>query len=100
MPLRRYLCICFVATFAMMFIALAVAPIEPPMTFDGVLVAALALALANTFVQILPFASMVPKDQRTTFWSYKWTNLVFLGLPALLFLVGVPLALLDGTGYL
>jgi len=47
------------------------------------------IAAVNTFVQIWPFARMMPEDQRNGFWSYKWTSLIFIALPSSLILVAV-----------
>lgn len=95
MPLKRYLLICFAATFVMVFLALLLMPRDEPVPVQAVLIFSLVIACINTFVQILPVAAAtVPVAQRTSFWAYKWTNALFLGLPAAFFVVGLPVALL------
>ena len=85
--LKRYLTVCYVMTFATLLLAAIIASNDTSVSFLELLISALVLAAANTFIQIWPFARMVPEDQRNGFWSYKWTSLIFIALPVSLLLV-------------
>jgi len=51
MALRRYLLICFAATFGMVFPALVLMPKEEPVPIGTVLIVSLVIACINMFVQ-------------------------------------------------
>jgi len=86
--LKRYLTICYVITLVMLLLAGAIiSSSDPSASFVGMLIIAPFIAAVNTFIQIWPFARVVPEDQRSGFWSYKWTSLIFIALPSSLLLV-------------
>ena len=85
--LKRYLTVCYVIMLAALLLAAVIASSDTSVSFLEFLLSALVLAAGNTFIQIWPFARMVPEDQRNGFWSYKWTSLIFIALPVSLLLV-------------
>ena len=88
MSLKRYLALCYVITLFMLLLAGAlVSSSDPRASFVAMLMVAPFLAAVNTFVQIWPFARMVPEDRRNGFWSYKWTSLLFIAFPSSLLLM-------------
>lgn len=90
MPLKRYLTACYVITLVMLLLAGAmISSSDPSASFAGWLIIAPIIAAVNTFVQIWPFARMVPENQRKGFWSYKWPSILFIALPSSLLLVGL-----------
>ncbi len=68
---------------------------DPNVKFLGWLILAPMLATVNTFVQIFPFARMVPVHKRQGFWSYKWTSLIFIAFPACVLMLGILIAAID-----
>ena len=92
MSLKRYLTVCYVITFFMLLLAGAIlSSSDPDASFLGMLIIAPIIAAVNTFIQIWPFARMVPEDKRNGFGSYKWTSLIFIALPSSLLLGSGPI---------
>lgn len=90
MSLKRYLTVCYVITFLMLLLAGAIlSSSDPDASFLGMLIIAPTIAAVNTFVQIWPFARLVPEDRRIGFWSYKWPSLIFIALPSSFLLIAV-----------
>ena len=90
MSLKRYLATCYVITLAMLLIAGAMISItDPKVKFIGWLILAPILAALNTFVQIFPFARMVPEQKRFGFWSYRWTSIIFIAFPFFILMLGI-----------
>ena len=82
MPIKKYLSICYAITFFAVLIAGSfLFKWNSTPSFFQILLFAVLLATVNTFVQIWPFANMVPKEKRDSFWSYRFPSVLFIAVP-------------------
>lgn len=85
MPLRRYLLICYIWTIVLFgLLGLVWSMSDPNVSALGLMLFGLFAGIANVFVNIWPWAQRVPAERRTSFWSYRGTNIVFFAVPAAL----------------
>lgn len=77
MTLARYLLIVFVLTFA--GLVMVGTTLNGRQGFVGMLALAPFIALANIFINVWPWARMVPVERRTSYRAYRWTN-VFMAI--------------------
>lgn len=83
----------------MVLVTLIAFSVDEPLSAMAILILASMCAVMNTFVQIYPVASATtPLAARTSFWSYKWSNALFLFFPACLILIGLPLLWSNAVG--
>ena len=77
MTLKRYLLIVFLTTYAgFVLIGGIMTGVKGAV---GMLMVGPIFALANTFINVWPWANMVPVERRTSIRAYKWTN-VFMAV--------------------
>lgn len=81
--LRRYLLICYIWTIVLFgLLGLVWSMSDPNVSALGLMLFGLLAGIANVFVNIWPWARRVPLERRTSFWSYRGTNIVFFAVPA------------------
>lgn len=97
MTLRRYLLVCYIWTIVLFgLIGLVLSLSDPEVPALGLLLLGPIAGLFNTFINIWPWARRVPPERRTSFWSYRGTNIVFFGIPAAGLIVIAIAAAIDG----
>lgn len=85
MTLGRYLLICYLWTIVLFGLLGWTASLsDPEAPALGLLLLGPFAGLFNVFVNIWPWARRVPVERRTSFWSYRGTNIVFFFIPALI----------------
>ena len=96
MSLKRYLLISYLLTIVWALLAGAVVSLDNrAIQFTEWLLLAPLIAAAHILINILPWARLVPVDERVSFFSYKWTNIFFVALPIALIVLGACLSLVD-----
>lgn len=99
MPLRSYLLVCYVWTVVLFgLLGFIVSLSDPSVSAVGFVLLGLFAGIANVFVNIWPWARRVPPERRTSFWSYRGTNIVFFAIPAALVLILAVDAMVEGSG--
>ena len=88
MTLKRYLTFIYGLTLGMLLVVCAVMAGDPEFPLAPMLVMSPFIALVNTFVQVWPFARMVPVERRTGFRAYRITN-IFMGLIGAVLVLGI-----------
>lgn len=98
MTLRSYLLICYAWTMALFgLVGFFWSMSDPKVSALNLMFFGVFAGIANVFVNIWPWARRVPPESRTSFWSYRGTNIAFFAVPGALVLILAVLALIEGT---
>lgn len=97
MTLRRYLLTIYLVTLGYLAILIALTASDTDFPLAGMLMLSPFIALANTFINVWPWARMVSPERRTSFRAYRTTN-IFMGLVGVLVLVCIVLKIAEVAG--
>lgn len=94
MTLKRYLLTIYFLTLGGLLILCGLTAHDQDFPLAPMLVASPVIALVNTFINVWPWARMVPVEKRTSFGSYRATN-IFMAFGGALIVLCIVLKVME-----